>query len=439
MKALGLFVILLTIGFSAVTLEQAGETASQYADRGESVDIKPPAKTYIGADEYWVMEIIYLGKITAMIPISAETGGIVSDSSIVPALKTHYLANYFATDETIAEHLQDTLTWAQRKYDSFNSALSDLSQYETQLGNVTLNTLAPLKSSIASANSQNNALRQQITTSTQPAINAVAKPEDIDFVKTALNAFFSNQNNYFQALDDVSKKANDFLVEVAGNTELQQQNPQLAAAFRTVVAGYGLAEPITTKKDTLKQNQNTITAFFGGLDGKGDDYFIKLQNRVNNTAANVERKAVADKLLSYSNETQYIFTQVDSIPPQYSDELQTLSSLLNQTQQYYMEDEYDLARVNFQEIEQLISTLEAQIGKWPPQCPGEQFWSDTAGECVCPAGTKKEGTKCIAPGFGINWQIVVGLIAIIVVIILFKKFKREKPPEVETEPWVTRW
>src|SRR3989344_8925158 len=110
-----LLFLLVSTGFSAVTIETAGQVAANLSDRGESVNIKPQSLTTTGTADFWVMEIISLGRINVLVPVSADSGLIDQTDGTKPVMKAHYVANFFASTESVTNFLDNTLTYAQQK------------------------------------------------------------------------------------------------------------------------------------------------------------------------------------------------------------------------------------------------------------------------------------------------------------------------------------
>jgi len=435
-RALLLAVILIGIGFASITSTQAGTKALQYAEAGESIKIVPEGLTYSGSTSYYVMELIgTTGRIEVMIPINSETGNVEIGDAVKDVLKTHYLANFFATDDAMKDFLDTTLSYAQGRY--FSSAISQLELYENQLpSGVTLVNLQPLKDSITAANAMNDELRnkilaaQEFTTSTK----TVWRTTDVDSTKTAFDQVFEKENAFIAALDDVAAIANDFMIELAGS-ELKTENPSLVQAFQGVITSNRLADGASTRtKDDLTQNKNTINAFFSGLSAKSDDYLTKLRQRYENHISPTDIQQISDKLSEYSVNYSYINSNNVYLPSSYQSQASDLHDVLTEAQNYFTNKNYTEAKAKFDEIGNLVETLMAQINLCQTPCTGGKTHVDCV--CKCPADTKEEGGKCVSSGFSLNLPLIGGLILIIALLIAFKYKDKIFPGggEVEEKP-----
>jgi len=419
-RALLLAVILIGIGFASITSTQAGTKALQYAEAGESIKIVPEGLTYSGSTSYYVMELIgTTGRIEVMIPINSETGNVEIGDAVKDVLKTHYLANFFATDDAMGDFLDTTLSYAQGRY--FSSAISQLELYENQLpSGVTLVNLQPLKDSITAANAMNDELRnkilaaQEFTTSTK----TVWRTTDVDSTKTAFDQVFEKENAFIAALDDVAAIANDFMIELAGS-ELKTENPSLVQAFQGVITSNRLADGASTRtKDDLTQNKNTINAFFSGLSAKSDDYLTKLRQRYENHISPTDIQQISDKLSEYAVNYSYINSNNVYLPSSYQSQASDLHDVLTEAQNYFTNKNYTEAKAKFDEIDNLVETLMAQINLCQTPCTGGKTHVDCV--CKCPSDTKEEGGKCVSSGFSLNLPLIGGLILIMVLLIVFK-------------------
>lgn len=429
--------VLVSSGFAACTETDAGQKARVYADQGESVTLEPRAKTYIGTDEYWVIEISYMGQIKAMIPVNAQTCEIDAEQSVEPALKAHYLANYFATDDTISKFLDTTLSYAQGRKQAHQNALNSFQAQEPKIpAGADLQQYPVLKSTISSALSDNDDLRQNRIIPTQSAISAVSKEEDIIFVKESLDSVFSAEDTFLTDIESISATANLFVAELNGDTEMNKPDYS-AVQVALVQLANGLIEDVTVRKDALSQNKNAIESFFSDIDSKADGYLAELQNRINNSDDNQKRKEVLEKLQNVTGEANYIFTNQGQIPEEYLDKVTELSTLLNETNQAYLDGNYDLANGNFDAIDAQISELKSLMSS-TPACSGGKEWNGAI--CVCPSGTKEDDNgNCASTGggFQLNWPLIGGLGAIIAVILLLKF--RKPPKETQESGSQDQW
>ncbi|GAF93273.1 unnamed protein product, partial [marine sediment metagenome] len=115
MKKLISLLLLISVALSAVTFEEAWDTASKYKYGTESLNINPIQLTLSGGTEYWIFEVIAYGNIKTMIPVNAETGEVYYEDDILEGIKVHYFANFFATHSDIEDFLDSTKSMALNK------------------------------------------------------------------------------------------------------------------------------------------------------------------------------------------------------------------------------------------------------------------------------------------------------------------------------------
>lgn len=425
-KTAFLIVLLMGVGLSAVTFEQAGDKAAQYQEIGETINIRPQGLTYSGTTSYWVMELVgAYGAINVMVPVNSQTGNVEVSDSMKVVLKTHYLANYFATqegkDDSISKFLSNTLAYAQSKKDRFKSAIADLTFYEVQVpSNISLGKLGPLKTSLSSAQGKNDAFRSQIQDAQKMVSQTTWHTTQVDATKTSLGSVFTKEDAFLNSLDDVAAHANAFLTELAGNTELLATKPNLVQAFQGIISANGLADGASsTTRDALTSSRNAINAFFAGLDLTSQEYLAKLKNRFDAYVSQEDLDALKTALENYQANYTYIVNNADSMPPVYDDDLTELHDLIEEATNYYNKDNYTAAQANFGDIDKLVEGLISHIGECPPKCTnGKVAKSDCT--CACPTGTKESAGKCVSTGYSLDFTLIGGLILIIALLIVFK-------------------
>jgi hypothetical protein len=426
MKKLALFIILLVgVGFPALSVEQAGDKAQSYIESSEAVTIHPNGLTISGTDSYWVMELVgSLSQIRAMLPINSETGNIESDDAARDVLETHYLANYLTysdAGDTVSTHFQSTLTFAQGKKIDFNAAISDINQYAPQIRNAGYDFpgLVDLNDSLVSANAVNDELRNNIQLRAQPLMAQTNwRTSDLADSNTIFSDVFSSEGDFLNAMSDVSAKANAFQVEIVGNSQFVQTYQTLALALQSIITVHKLTEDVTQRNDTLKSSRNAINQFFDGLDNVGTDYLAKLRARMDSHLPSDVIANISSTLTMYATNYSYIVNNSDSIPPSYQTRIDDLKTLIDGAQLALTAGNYTLAQTKFGDISDLIDTLTLEIGQCPTSCTGGKTLKDCA--CTCPSNTKEESGKCVSTGFTLNPYLIGGLILIIIVLIAFK-------------------
>src|SRR3989344_13773 len=359
-----LLFLLVSTGFSAVTIETAGQVAANLSDRGESVNIKPQSLTTAGTADFWGMEIISLGRINVLVPISAASGLIDQTDAIKPVMKAHYVANFFASTESVTNFLDSMQGYAREQKDrQYRDALSQLAQLGVQVpSNVTLVTLQPLKDELNAALSSGSSLSSKIQEMRDKIMflksdNSKIAANDADSAKIIMEGVFVKQEDFLDSLDVVAQKTTDLLVEVAG--DLKNQKPELALAFQGVTSSNNLQESTTAKRDTLTQNKNTINLFFNGVDVQVDGFLTKLRDRVSQSSVEVERKQVLAQLNDFAVNISFLLQNSDKISS--TADFERLQALYNESNDAYQNADYAAAKAGFAEISSLQNVLLVEV------------------------------------------------------------------------------
>ncbi|MEM0372782.1 MAG: hypothetical protein QXO69_03035 [archaeon] len=444
-KELAILLMLAASAFAAVTLEQAQATVTPYFLSGEQLDIRPATLTTSGSSSYWVLEAKSLNQIQVMFPVDANTGNIETSSSVKDVLKTHYLANFFATDDTITDYLDSQLAYAQQRGDAFGSAKDDFEFYEQQLGNITITSISSLKTALSTGKSQAEALRQKIL-SAKTAIASISSPNDVSSSQTALSSFFSSEAAFLSQCESIAEKANALNVELAGNEELKTTNPSLLQALQGVINTYSLRQSVTAQKDNLAQNRAAVDSFFVALDGKAEDYHAKLVNRMSQSG-NIEAvNEIIKKITSYSNNYTQISSDAASkgIPDDYSgfgEKMAQLYSLINESNSYCSSgvlSECEKAKENYNEMDSLVASLKSIVSSYSTTCVNGATRSCAGGTQTCVNGA---WSACKQLSGGINWTLVGAMLAAIIALLVFK-FKDNifpEKPAPSTQGALTDW
>jgi hypothetical protein len=432
--ALVLIVLMTVTSFAqSISIDDAREVASPYVYQGEALEMKPQTLAYSATKSYWVFEITSLGQIAVMVPVDADDGAIDHGADVEPVLKTHYLANFFATDSSIAEFLGSTLSFAQRKQDSYSNALSELETYEVQIPeNVTLTKLSPLKSSLEQGASRAEALRSRVLDA-QLVMGSILRESDITNVESKFSAVFSAERSLLDKADDIIEDSNDFKTDIA-SSGLTGENAPLAQALVGVINTYRLTESIIVEEDALTQNENTINSFFATLDSKGHDYLLKLQNRINESSASAKVRENLERIYGYSANYTSLMQSAASIPEDYLvssgfvSDATSLGSLINETLGYCTStrpEDCSQADTKFSSMATLVAALQSDIDSYNPiTCSGGKVL--VSGVCRCPSGTEEQGGQCVAPqGGGFNMMLIGGLIVLIIAVIIFGKLMKK--------------
>ncbi len=436
-KTAFLIVLLIGIGLTAATVDDAVQKAQQYQNSGETPNIRPQGLTYAGTSSYWVIELVgTYSRIEAMVPVNSKTGNVEVSDSMKEVLKTHYLANYFATDDTIPDFLDSMLTYAENKWNQFNDAQNKLGLFEAQIPpDNTVTELQPLKGAVQNSMAKNDDFRDQIQDAKSIVTKTAWRTTDVALAKASLSDVFTKEQAFLNSLGDTSNHANDFLTELASDPDMMANHTQLVGAFQTAVSP-ALTETVSAQmSDNLNANKNTVNAFFGGLDAKGTEYLAKLKDRFNSKISQGDIAAIETALNGYQANYTYIVDNADSLPPAYSDNIQGLYSLITEAQGYFNAGNYTKTEEQFGSIDDAIALLMGHMGECPPECTGGKIaGSDCL--CACPEGTKESGDQCVGTGYSLNLPFIGGLVLVMIVLIVFKYRDKIFPRggEIEEKP-----
>jgi len=422
MRKTVLFVILLlAIGFSTITRDDAWNKAYQYLDGTETIGLEPVGLTESGTDSYWVMELKgTLGAISVMLPINSETGEVDVRDSMKDVLKTHYLANYFATQDAVLDLLNSVFSFAQSRDTELTNAMLKLEVSEAQLpSNITLVNLQLLEDAIDDANLKNKDLRDKIQETKVLISQSKWRTTDVDVSNTALNSVFTKEESFLEALDNVALYANALYVEMAGNSDLKTQNYDLVLALQVTIDSYRLTEGAPTAMgDDLTARKSEVTLFFRDLDSVSAEYLTKLRNRVNAYISDAEIQEIRSSLVIYNANYTTINNNAQKISPSVRDGIKELYDTYNEAKTYFDSSNYSQAKALFADMDRLIESLMPHISDCPPSCTGGK---EPTGDCTCacPSGTTESNGQCMG-GFSLNLPLIGGLILIIIIFIVFK-------------------
>jgi len=420
-KSALLVILLLALGLSTITKEDAWNKAVQYEEGSESPDLKPIGLTQSGTNSYWVIELKgAMGIINVMLPINSETGDVEVADSMKDVLKTHYLANYFTTQTAVPNLLDSVLSFAQGKNTDFTNAMLKLEVSEAQLpSNTTLENLLLLKDAIDDANLKNKALRDKVQETKALISQTKWRTTDVEASRTALNTVFSREEAFLQALEDVSTYASAIYVELAGNEYLKTDYYDLVLAFQLTIDSYKLTEgaPIAIEDD-LTARKSEVSLFYGDLDSISAEYLTKLRSRVDRHISQTEIQNIKNQLTIYNANYTYINNNAQKISPSARGDIQEMYDALNEAQGYFNNGNYSQAKALFSNMDTLVESLMGHIGDCPPVCSGgKEPTSDC--DCACPSDTTESNGECVG-GFSLNFPLIGGLVIIIAILIVFK-------------------
>jgi len=441
MKRLLALLLIISVAFSAVTVEGAWDTASKYKYATENINIVPPLPTQSKGVDYWVFEISAYGSIKTMIPVNIETGEVYAGDDIIEGIKVHYLANFFSTNSDIEDFLDSTKTMALGKKNLFETKKLE---YETDFEpaipeNIPLSAESAYKNALQNAMSSASSVMNKAV-SLKNKLEKISSFSDVSDIQSGFSALFDDQKRFAGYLEDVYTTASDLRKEI---TETIEEHPDFQAVGAQAKQSLLYSTLISDKNQLeldIDSNENVINSFFAGINLNADQYLLRLQERVEEIIIPDEEleEFLTGKISEFSQEYITIaIDSVDEIDPQYSADITELNLKITEMQTLYSEQKYDDAKALIFAIEDKISFLKSKIGSWPPKCEGGQYHDGT--RCKCPSGQTLIDGKCAIEQepYEINWMLVGGLAVLIIALLLYrfkdKLFGGKKNEEELTE------
>ena len=433
-KFLFLIIILSASVFSAVTYDDCYKTALKYVkySQGESLDMKPKALTHYGSDEYWVFEVKSVGNIQFMLPINAKTGFLFYESNAKDVMKAHYLANFFATEDSLSNFLSNLLDFAQHQRSDLNNKKTNLETYVDPYLNVTINSESDYKSALDSAISADDSLRSSII-SLQGELISLNSFDDVSKVKTMFGNVFTEEANLLNDLNQVVDTSNKLHKEVGDLYTAGEIDQSTRDAIITYTTHNGLADEVVSKQDALKTNRKVINDFFNGMDDRINQFYAKLVDRVAGTTNSSIIEETKKTLKEYASTYNSFDKQISEkqIPASYenlNDKMIKFHNFLsNSNEQCSNNSMQDCQAVmaNFSSIDSLVKQINASITSFSSSsCTEGQRMAcvlgDKTGYKTCNAGQWGECVVKTSTASKYNIKLIAALVVIIIGLIAFK-------------------
>ncbi len=459
-KFLALILILSVSVFSAVTYNDCYKTALKYVkySEGESLDLKPNALTYYGSNKYWVFEVKSVGSIQFMIPVDADTGDLFYESSAKDVMKAHYLANFFATDDSFSNFLDNLLSFVQHQRSDLETKKTNLETYIDPYLNVTISSESSYKSALSAGISNADSLRSAIT-SLQGELSSLGSFEDVAKVQNGFRSVFSKEKSFLDSLNNVVEKSNDLHAEVGQMFTDGEIDQSTRDSILTYTTHSGLSDAVVSKQDTLTSNKKVIDDFFNGMDTKVSQFYVNLLDRVDSTSDSTVIDEVIQTLNNYSATYTLLGNQIDSkgIPASYNDinskmiELHDLIEKGNEDCSEKVLEDCEAVKANFSSIDSLIKEINSSINSYSVS-------SCTNGHKItCVVGTQTGYKTCvnghwsscvISSGSSYNFKLIALLVVVIIGLVAYK-YKEElmdklggsggNVEEEDTGSWQSQW
>ncbi len=434
-KFLFLLIILSVSVFSAVTYDDCYKTALKYVrySQGESLDMKPKALTHYGSNEYWVFEVKSVGNIQFMLPVDAEKGVLFYEQGAKDVMKAHYLANFFATDDSFSTFLDNLLDFAQHQRSDLNNKKTNLETYVDPYLNVTIDSESDYKSALDSAISAADNLRASIT-ALQGELISLDSFDDVAKVKTMFGNVFSDEGVLLNDLNQVVDTSNKLHKEVGDLYTAGEIDQSTRDAIITYTTHSGLADEIVSKQDDLKTNRRVINDFFNGMDDKINQFYAKLVDRVASTSNSTIIKDVQDKLKEYADEYSSFNKQITEkgVPASYHDlnsKMIEFHNFISSASEQCANNSVESCQTvlsNFSKIDSLVREINESIVSFSSSsCVDGQKMAcvvgDKTGYKTCSGG---QWGSCViennSSGSKYNLKLIGALVLIIIGLIAFK-------------------
>lgn len=446
---------------ATLTKEEAAEKAMPYVEvaEGETIDISPSQRIEVDGEEYWPFEVRELGTIRFMIPIHQETGEIAEENYWEQIMETHYLANFFATTDSIMNYLESAQDFAQDKKSTFGNEESSLRSHQELLEeNVTPPTIEPLREKLQKGEEKAEELRTQ-TITTKAKSEEITTPENKVEMESEINSVFQIQRDLIEIGREIEDKAWDLEsdIEKIGVEEIGDR------AYDMLQTAADLKIDYTGMESTLDENERQINNLFKDIiEEEVQSYQSRLGSRLEISEEEKERNEIIYQLEEYSQELENISQKgIEEVPEAYLKEEEfelieedTIEIIKESIEK--CEPEKDIEEINmdecreaenkYTEIENNIEEMKQVIEGYDPECePGETRECTIDGEDgiqQCGEDGLWEPCEPIEETAEINWTLVGSLAAIIIILTLYRyrgKLKSEEENEEETNEMDEMW
>lgn len=434
-----IFLILLSTVGIAVSQQKAYENAHEYKKEYEQVNAPTPAhKVEVNGTEYWPFEITgSQGNIKLIVPINSDTGEVAIENQ-KKIIETHYIANFFEKTDSVEDYLQSAEEFSKDIQQTFSSKKSELENtYAPQVENrnVTLQTMEPLQSSLKEALSKSKELKSMVS-QTRDDLDEIDNPQMIFTSYQSMLDTLDKDSGTLNSVKNSTQRAGDFKQEVTSKSD--SLGTDLARDLRTIIAEQveDKGQLYSGREDTINNNEDNIVDFFDSTEEKVEGYRATLNERINMTQIEKERVKVLNQLNKYSNQLNDITNKSgsDDIPDWYLEQenfkvlVNETSDLIENSQENCSEEE-NLTETclpvknNYDKIEGNLEKLNNTVASYEPKCQEGETRE-------CTVNNKKGVEKCVNGHWsecqptegegGINWTLIGGLSAILIVLIIYK-------------------
>lgn len=425
-----------------IPIEDAFQKASQYQESGESLDMSPQSTVEVDGVRYWPVEIKIAGNIRIIIPINAETGELAIENQDQIA-RTHYIANFFKDkDVGIETYLSSTLDFATETKSNFIDQKEELELFteDSLEGDVSMGealpSKEPLEKSLKEAIDIAEALRST-TLETQSAVDNVDTPDDTLNAFNSIHSVFDLHEEFTNKIEEIRPIAGQFNSELSSAYDNGWIDIEDYWDLGEVADEVRISQSELDRiSDTIAGNKGAVNSFFDSVDDDIDIFQSRLDDRLDISQEEEERIEIVNQLSNYSKQLNDVMNESQEIPVSYLEDndfdiiSEDLSDLIVELQERCQEDanmtECLEVKNNYTQIESDLDEMRGIMDEYDPVCePGESRECTVDGEDgiqYCIDGQWGECQPIETPGIldDMNWTLTGGLIAILLVLILYR-------------------
>ncbi len=357
-----IILLILCTGFS-VTLDSAiQKVASLKITRpGESLDSKPPTPVTVNGKEYYVVDVMYAGKIVTMVVVGDD---ILFSDYAKEIMRTHYIAHHFYEDKSVQELLNNlkekAADWEgqlSKKYSTYVNIIEPQLNYSFSKESLCLNAMSSMISE--SENIQNQLISLNFTIKT---------PNDAEQVFTDITKVLNSYLSYLDNMENLMDSCDAFVGEVV-SSDLKTRNPNLASSIIQTVT-IGGREYLPEMRNNIQESIKTIQEFYSLTEDTVDMFYEEFLSRYNQTS---EWKKITELNSRFKNATsEYYNISKNYYKIKSKKDYEELESILFNVSKALNSSEYDRATELLDKAEEIIQKLRREIQQYKPPEPQPQ-------------------------------------------------------------------
>lgn len=360
MQRLVAVLLILSTGF-AVTLDSAIQKVASLSitKPGESLDSKPPIPVTVNEKEYYVVDIMYAGKIVTMVVVGDD---ILFSDYAKEIMRTHYIAYYFYTDKSVQELLDNlkekAADWEgqlSKKHSTYMNIIKPQLNYSFSKEFQCLNTMSTMISE--SENIQNQIISLNFTIKT---------PNDAERVFTEITNVLNKYLEYLNDMEHLMDDCDAFVGEVI-SSDMKNENPNLASSIIQTVSING-REYLPDMRNNIRESVMNIQEFYETTQDTVNMFYEEFLSRYNRTSQWKEIEALYSRFKNATNEYYNLSRNYYKIKSK--KDFTELENLLLNISETLNSSEYVKARELLNQAEDIIQKLKKEIQHYKPPEPG---------------------------------------------------------------------